>query len=338
MIAAGSFRLYAILLLIPMICGCAMRQPKITRVPAVEYSNRLRLSYAAKEANPAGGSPASGFQSPARGDQGAMMQVEEPRARVRLVAENSQEQDDVAKSSSPQVSADGSAADVVTNLNSQGQAEPSFKVYESQQPDIRDYNGPLSLGDPGLSASLWKESKGGSALFRDYRAWQPMDLITILVTETSEGKKEADTEIKQKSTVEAAIEYLLGLEDKIPKNKSTKDIDPKNMISASTTNDFKGEGETNRKGTLKAKISAMVVEVLPSGVLRIEGEKIVSVNAEDEVMVISGLARPEDVNSSNEIDSAKIANMRIDYYGNGTVGEAQFGGWASRLMRLLWPF
>ena len=55
-------------------------------------------------------------------------------------------------------------------------------------------------------------------------------------------------------------------------------------------------------------------------------------------MVISGLVRPRDVNSDNEVPSNKVANMRIDYYGRGTVGEAQYGGWLGRALRKVWPF
>ena len=102
--------------------------------------------------------------------------------------------------------------------------------------------------------------------------------------------------------------------------------------------EFKGEGETNRKDTLKGTISAVVAEVLPSGLMRIEGEKIVSVNAEEQIMKISGLVRPRDVNSNNEVLSSKIANVRIDYYGRGTVDEAQYGGWAARILHRVWPF
>jgi flagellar L-ring protein precursor FlgH len=85
-------------------------------------------------------------------------------------------------------------------------------------------------------------------------------------------------------------------------------------------------------------MSAVVAEVLPSGLLRIEGEKIISVNNEEQVMVISGLVRPRDITSDNEVLSTKIAQMRIDYYGKGTVGEAQYGGWLGRVLRIIWPF
>ncbi len=212
-----------------------------------------------------------------------------------------------------------------------------YEALDARDPEPgRDYNGPLSLGDPGLSASLWHESRDGNDMFRDDRAWRPLDLITIRISESSEGSKEADTEVKSKSSAEAAIENLLGLETQIA--GLDKAVDPTTLVSASAQNDFKGEGQTSRKGKLTATVSAMVVEVLPSGTLRIEGQKIIAVNNEEQVIVISGLVRPRDVDSTNTIDSSKIADMRIDYYGRGSVGEAQYGGWLGRIMRYVWPF
>ena len=200
----------------------------------------------------------------------------------------------------------------------------------------RDYQGPLSLGDPGVTASLWKEARADNDLFHDNRAWQPMDLITIQITENSEGSKEADTKIKAKSTVEAAISKLLGIE--ATAHNANPNLDPSALINAATKSEYEGTGETTRKGKLTATISGMVAEVLPSGVLRVEGQKIISVNSEEQIMVISGLVRPRDINSDNIVDSKKVANMRIDYYGKGTVGEIQEPGWLMRAINILWPF
>lgn len=198
------------------------------------------------------------------------------------------------------------------------------------------YRPPLALGDPGVSASLWRESRAGNDIFRDFRAWQAMDLITITVTERSRGLHDADTETKSKSQFLAAIENFFGLEQQTTQWKYPPDL--ASLVQASTKNDFKGEGITTRLAELIARLSAVVVEVLPSGLLRIEGEKIIAVNNEEQVMVISGLVRQRDINSENEVDSSKIAQLRIDYYGKGIVGEAQYGGWLGRMMRILWPF
>ncbi|MCB0337096.1 MAG: flagellar basal body L-ring protein FlgH, partial [Bdellovibrionales bacterium] len=229
---------------------------------------------------------------------------------------------------------------VVTNMyDSTSMPGVEIESFRDATPFKRDYNGPLSLGDPGVSSSLWNSSRVANELFRDDRAYQPMDMITITISESSEGTKEADTEVKQSSTILNALTKILGFEAEIVKsNNNIGAEDLAGLINTSSQSDFKGEGDTTRKGTLKGSISAVVVEVLPGGLLRIEGEKIISVNREEQVMVISGLVRPKDVNSENEVMSTKVAQLRIDYYGKGVVGEAQNGGWMQRFLRKVWPF
>jgi flagellar L-ring protein precursor FlgH len=210
------------------------------------------------------------------------------------------------------------------------------KVIRSTEQLPRAYTGPLELGDPGVGASLWRETRMGNEVYRDFRAWQPMDLLTIIINEVSIGRHDADTEVKSKSEYFAAIENFLGLEEQTQQWNHPPDLS--SLIKAQTKDDFKGEGQTNRQAQLTARMSAVVAEVLPSGLLRIEGEKIISVNNEEQVMVISGLVRPRDITSDNEVVSTKIAQIRIDYYGKGTVGEAQYGGWLGRILRIIWPF
>ena len=226
--------------------------------------------------------------------------------------------------------------DVVTNEQPATDNGVKEEHFDTTRASLRDYSGPLDLGDPGVTASLWKESRGGNELFRDDRAFQPMDLITITVSEKDTGTREANTDTKSETTLSAALKNFFGLE--VFGEDANPSIDPSALINATSSNEFKGKGKTDRKGTLTAKISAMVAEVLPSGIIRIEGKKIVAVNGEEQVMVISGLVRPRDVTSDNEVDSSKIANMRIDYYGRGVVDEAQSPGWGSRIIRTVWPF
>jgi flagellar L-ring protein precursor FlgH len=215
-----------------------------------------------------------------------------------------------------------------------GRARFQF-VSNTERPSV-NHTSALSLGESGVSPSLWNESRGDNELFRDNRAWRPMDLVTIVIAENSEGSKSADTEVKSQSTIQVALEKLFGYETDA--TKSRPNLDPAALVQGQVQNDFKGEGRTNRRGALRATISAMVAEVLPSGILRVEGQKIISVNNEEQVLVISGLVRPRDMSSENEVDSRKVANMRIDFFGQGSIGEAQFGGWLGRILRVIWPF
>lgn len=321
--------------------ACTPPTPRNLSIPSLEYANRLKKDYAAtnpeyrasyrEELANSGNS----FGSKASANNAALLHY----ASDDITQTNKTEQKNFSNTETG----------VVTNLDKTDNLDlaPHFPndagylVHESSRPNIRDYTGPLSLGEPGVSSSLWRETRALN-LVRDVRAFQPMDLITIIIQETAEGKREADTDIKQSSSLSASISSLLGIDDTIikanPQVLSGDNKDLKDILGTEFASKFKGEGETTRKGSLTGRISAMVVEVLPSGVLRVEGEKILSVNNEDEVMVISGLIRAEDVNSSNEVGSSKLANMRIDYYGQGTVGDAQVGGWMGRLVRRLWPF
>lgn len=311
--------LKALLAVLAMMGGCAPsnRHAAVPEVPAYDYTAQLKQtnSYSAYQPSAAAfpaAQPVASFAVGARG-------------QLRLVS------GDVAGDQQR-----------ITNLNDHAGVQPEYgndpgyQEFRSERRNVREYQGPLEFGQPGVSASLWRESSSESNLFRDVRALQPMDLITIIVSESSDASKEADTEVKESSTVDYSIGGLLGFQNDI--TQANPNITLSDLISAATTNDFKGEGDTSRKDSLTARISAMVVEVLPNGILRVEGKKIIALNSEEQVMVISGLVRPRDVSSTNEVESAKIANLRVDYYGKGIVSEAQNGGWLSRAIRVLWPF
>lgn len=304
-----------------MLSGCHAPSHPILTNPAREYSQEIMQQYSARQ-QPYPGQTERAGRTQTVATMIDTQGVDQSRARLRY-ADNDN-------------SATVKFASVTDTNNQSG-----YYVEPSRMQNSRDYTGPLAVGEPGVSASLWQESRSNNELFRDDRAWQPMDLLTIVVSEKSEGKKEANTEVKEQSTVQAAIDNLLGYETDLKKlldSKTTGAADVTKLLGASSQNDFKGEGKTNRKGSLTAKISAMVAEVLPSGILRVEGKKIISVNNEDETMVVSGLVRPVDINSSNEVSSSKSAQLRVDYYGDGSVGDAQQGGWAGNAVRKYWPF
>jgi len=301
------------------LAGCAPSQPVEPYVPAMRYAD--------------GATPTSSIHGLAW--KGGVVEevASDGKAQLRMVT-NKEEM----PRSRPVVQRNTTSS-VVTQAQMLKEGEDlgdGVKVIRNTEQLPRAYTGPLELGDPGVGASLWRESRVGNEVFRDFRAWQPMDLVTIVVNEVSIGRHDADTEVKSKSEYLAAIENFLGLEEQTDQWNHPPDLS--SLIKASTKNDFKGEGATNRQAQLTARLSAVVAEVLPSGLLRIEGEKIISVNNEEQVMVISGLVRPRDIVSDNEVLSSKIAQMRIDYYGKGTVGEAQYGGWLARALRILWPF
>jgi flagellar L-ring protein FlgH len=167
-------------------------------------------------------------------------------------------------------------------------------------------------------------------LFNDHRAFSPMDLVSIKINDNTRGRKRANTQTRSEFDLLAGITNFFGIETKHWAANNTA-LDPSALVRAGTEKEFMGEGDMQRQAQLQAQMSAVVLEVLPNGVLRIEGSKIVAINAEEEIMVISGLVRQRDIDAENSVDSNKIANMRIDFYGHGTLSDAQAPGWGASL-------
>lgn len=198
-------------------------------------------------------------------------------------------------------------------------------------------NAPYMRGHLSSNPSLWPDDGQANFLYRDVRAFQPMDIVTIVINERSEGRKKAETDSETNFSLLLAIKSFFGLETKSWASNN-EGLDPTSLVSASSESKFEGQGETKRSGALTARLSAVVLETLPNGLLRVEGSKIVSVDREEEVMVISGLVRPRDIAANNEVDSSRVANMRIDFYGRGVIGDTTSPGWLARIFTKVWPF
>ncbi len=85
-------------------------------------------------------------------------------------------------------------------------------------------------------------------------------------------------------------------------------------------------------------LAAIIKEVLPNGIFRIEGRRTVTVNNEDQMMVLTGLIRRVDIGFDNTISSQKIANATIAYTGQGVISDEQNVGWLMRIFAWIWPF
>jgi flagellar L-ring protein precursor FlgH len=109
--------------------------------------------------------------------------------------------------------------------------------------------------------------------------------------------------------------------------------------SLESTHKFEGKGESNQSNLLTGNISVTVVEVLPNGNLRVRGEKRVGLNQGNEYIKLSGLVRPVDIDTTNSVDSTKVADATFIYNGEGVVADVNRMGWLQRFFTsILFPF
>ena len=109
-------------------------------------------------------------------------------------------------------------------------------------------------------------------------------------------------------------------------------------FSSDSSSTFAGTGTVRRKEKLTLKIAATVVDVLPNGVLAIQGSQEVRVNFEVRELLITGYVRPEDISRQNQITYEKIASARISYGGRGQISSAQQPRYGQQAADIILPF
>lgn len=157
------------------------------------------------------------------------------------------------------------------------------------------------------------------SFYADHRARRVGDIVTIIVTESSRASKSSATQTSKKSGTNGSLSDFFGLGGLPVK------------IGVSARSDYNGSGSTTRSGSMEAKISVTVKQVLPNGSLALEGTRQVTVNDDIQTITLSGTVRPEDVRADNTVLSMYLADAKITYVGEGPT--AQRPGIVTRILQ-----
>ena len=190
--------------------------------------------------------------------------------------------------------------------------------------------------------SLWRDT---ASLYEDRKARRVNDLLTIIIAENVSATSTASTTDSGDSSAKYGITDLFGANtdfgiQSLPLIKKFYPAGAKFTPSAegSSTSSYAGKGDTSRKGTVTATITAKVIEVLPNSNMIIESRKEVVVNNEKQIVVLRGIVRPDDITTSNTISSTFVADAQIYLVGDGVLADKQSQGWLVRALDSVWPF
>lgn len=165
-------------------------------------------------------------------------------------------------------------------------------------------------------------------LFEDHRARLAGDTLTINIVERVQASQKSSTTVDKSGSVEAGVTALPFLSPNSFNRASA---------SGSSSNTFQGKGGTEASNNFTGTITATVIEVLPNGHLVIAGEKQIGLNKNVEVMRFSGRVDPRSIQAGNTVASSQIADVRIQYKGQGQQAEAQGIGWLARFFLSVLP-
>ncbi|MFZ0762557.1 MAG: flagellar basal body L-ring protein FlgH [Bradyrhizobium sp.] len=181
--------------------------------------------------------------------------------------------------------------------------------------------------------SLWRN--GSRSFFKDQRARQIGDLLTVTVNITDQANFANETQRSRTATEDSGITAFLGSS---LFGQRAQSVLPGRFLTADSNSGTDGKGTIVRQETLQTNVAAMVTQVLPNGNLVVEGKQEIRVNYEKRELIVAGIVRPEDIQSDNTIDSSKIAQARIAYGGHGEISDIQQPRYGSQVMDVLLPF
>jgi flagellar L-ring protein precursor FlgH len=165
--------------------------------------------------------------------------------------------------------------------------------------------------------------------FHDAKARRVGDVLTVRLNERTQASKSNSTDAAKTSALEMGAPVLLG-------NTVTRNGVPLTN-TVETSQEFSGRGASTQSNRLDGSVTVIVTEVLPSGNLRIEGEKQLTLNQGEEFIRVQGIVRPTDIGTDNSVSSLEIADAKITYNGKGALNDANRPGILTRLFLRFWP-
>jgi flagellar L-ring protein precursor FlgH len=202
--------------------------------------------------------------------------------------------------------------------------QPGYKPVQMPmpKPEVASYN----------PNSLWRN--GSRAFFKDQRAHQVGDLLTVTVNFTDKANIANETQRSRTAKEDSGITDFIGSKTVTQPLK----ILPGRILTTDSTSSADGKGSVQRQEALQTNVAAVVTQLLPNGNLVVEGKQEIRVNFEIRELVVAGIVRPEDIQSDNTIDSSKIAQARIAYGGRGQITDVQQPRYGQQVMDVLLPF
>ncbi len=192
----------------------------------------------------------------------------------------------------------------------------------------------------GSTGSLF--GKGDNPLFSDHKAMHVNDIVTVVISETAQSSSSGTKQLSENDTSNLGAGIFASTKGET--NGAVKNgINGINGFSdigfsSSSNNTYKGKGASTKDAKFSTTISARIVKVMRNGNYFISGRREILVDDQKQLIQISGVIRPYDIDQYNKINSTQISDAKILYKTQGDVDRATQQGWGTKIIQSVWPF
>ncbi len=206
-------------------------------------------------------------------------------------------------------------------------------VYVEQMPAKEDKKDFTSTG------SIF--GQGDNPLFSDHKAMHVSDIVTVIISENTQSSNTGTKQLTKNDSSKLNAGLLSGGDQANGMVSSlVKGVNGYTDIgfNSGSSSNFSGAGSTTKDASFTTTISARIVKVLKNGNYFISGKREMLVDDQKQIIQLSGVIRPYDIDQNNNINSAQMSDAKILYKSEGDIDRAIKQGWGARIIKAIWPF
>lgn len=227
------------------------------------------------------------------------------------------------------------AGERLANIGKAPDMSPIENPAQSPQANAVSMPMPAAVTVEKNANSLWSSDK--KSFFKDQRASDVGDILTVLIDIDDEAELENETERRRSNNEDADLSAFLGIEEALDKY-FPEAISNTDLIDLGSTSLSRGEGSVEREEEIRLRLAAVVTQLLPNGNMVVVGRQEVRVNFEKRILEFAGIIRPEDITVNNTIPYDKVAEARISYGGKGQITDMQQPRYGQQVYDVIFPF
>lgn len=182
--------------------------------------------------------------------------------------------------------------------------------------------------------------QGDSPLFSDHKAMHVNDIVTVVISETATSSSKASKALSEADALGLGGGAFTSTGNNSAVNAAENKLNGLANIGfkAGSTSSYAGSGAATKNASFTTTVSARIVKVMANGNYFITGRREIMVDDQKQIMQLSGVIRPYDIDQNNQINSAKISDAKIMYANEGDVDRSINRGWGSKIVEAIWPF
>ena len=206
-------------------------------------------------------------------------------------------------------------------------------AYVEQMPAREDQKDFVSTG------SIF--GQGDNPLFSDRKAMNLNDLVTVVISETATSSNSGSKALSETdaSALGGGLFSNAGASNGSAQNVMGNLNGFTNAgFNANSSNSYSGSGSSSKDSRFTTTISARIVKILQNGNYFISGKREILVDEQKQIIQISGVIRPYDIDQFNKISSSNISEAKILYKTQGDTDRATQQGWGTKVVQAVWPF